>query len=60
MRPLHRPGTTTPPELLYLEELCETLKDITIRDDETAFARQLEEIGITATASRPTGSTHPR
>lgn len=47
MRPLHRPGTSTPPELLYFEELCETLKDITIRDDEAGFARQLEEIGIT-------------
>lgn len=50
MRPLQLPGTSTPPELLYFEELCETLKDITIRDDETAFARQLEAIGITLTA----------
>jgi hypothetical protein len=49
MRPLHRPGTPTPPELLYFEELCETLKDIQIRDDEIAFARQLEDIGITLT-----------
>ncbi len=47
MRPLHRPGTSTPPELLYFEELCETLKDIRIRDDEAGFARQLEDIGIT-------------
>jgi len=47
MRPLHCPGTSTPPELLYFEELCETLKDIRIRDDEAGFARQLEDIGIT-------------
>lgn len=47
MRPLHRAGTNTPPELLYFEELCETLKDLTIRPDEAAFARQLERIGIT-------------
>ena len=50
MRPLHRPGTTTPAELLYFEELCETLKDMTIREDEAAFARQLESVGITLTA----------
>jgi hypothetical protein len=47
MRPIRRPGTTTPGELLFFEELCETLKDITIRDDEQGFARQLEAIGVT-------------
>ena len=47
MRPLQRLGTTTPSELLYFEELCETLKDMTIREDEAAFARQLESVGIT-------------
>jgi hypothetical protein len=46
-RPIRRPGTATPDELLFFEELCETLKDLTIRDDEVAFARQLEQIGIT-------------
>jgi hypothetical protein len=50
MRPLQRPGATTPPELSYFEELCETLKDMTIRDDEVAFARQLEGVGITLAA----------
>ena len=47
MRPLRRPDAKTPNELLFLEELCETLKDITIRDDEVGFARQLQDIGIT-------------
>ncbi len=47
MRPLRRPGTSTPTELLFFEELCETLKDITPRDDELAFARQAERIGVT-------------
>ena len=47
MRPLHRPNTTTPAELLFFEELCETLKDLTVRDDELAFARQAERIGVT-------------
>jgi hypothetical protein len=47
MRPIHRPGTKTPLELLFFEELCETLKDISIRDDEAGFARQLRDIGIT-------------
>jgi hypothetical protein len=47
MRPIRRPGTTTPDDLLFFEELCETLKDITIRDDELGFARQLPAIGIT-------------
>jgi hypothetical protein len=47
MRPLRRPGTRTSGELLFLEELCETLKDITPRDDELAFARQAERIGVT-------------
>ncbi|NEW97136.1 DUF1214 domain-containing protein [Rhodopseudomonas sp. BR0G17] len=48
MRPIRRPGTTTPDELLFFEELGETLKDLTVRDDETGFARQLQAIGITA------------
>jgi hypothetical protein len=47
MRPIQRPGTKTPNELLFFEELGETLKDITIRDDEVGFARQLQAIGIT-------------
>ncbi len=47
MRPLRRPNTTTPAELLFFEELCETLKDITVRDDELGFARQAGRIGIT-------------
>jgi len=47
MRPLRRSNTATPTELLFFEELCETLKDITVRDDELAFARQAERIGIT-------------
>jgi hypothetical protein len=47
MRPIRRAGTKTPPELMFFEELGETLKDITIRDDEAGFARQLEAIGIT-------------
>ena len=47
MRPLRRPGTTTPPDLLFFEELCETLKDITVPDDELAFARQAGRIGVT-------------
>jgi hypothetical protein len=47
MRPIRRPGTKTPNELLFFEELGETLKDITIRDDEAGFARQLQDIGIT-------------
>jgi hypothetical protein len=47
MRPIRRPDTKTPDELAFFEELCETLKDITIREDEVGFARQLEEIGIT-------------
>src|SRR5262249_36899179 len=45
-RPIRRPGTKTPDELLFFEELGETLKDITIRDDEASFARQLQTIGI--------------
>jgi hypothetical protein len=49
MRPLRRPGTKTPAELLFFEELCETLKDITLRDNELAFARQTERIGVTRT-----------
>jgi hypothetical protein len=47
MRPLRRPNTATPAELLFFEELCETLKDITVRDDELGFARQARRIGIT-------------
>ena len=47
MRPIRRPGTKTPDELLFFEELGETLKDITIREDEAGFARQLQDIGIT-------------
>jgi hypothetical protein len=47
MRPIRRPDTKTPAELLFFEELGETLKDITIRDDEVSFARQLQDIGIT-------------
>jgi hypothetical protein len=47
MRPIRRPGTKTPTELLFFEELGETLKDLTVRDDEMAFARQVERIGIT-------------
>jgi hypothetical protein len=50
MRPLQRSGMSTPPELLYFEELCESLKDITIRDDEAGFARQLDGVGITLAA----------
>jgi hypothetical protein len=49
MRPLRRPGTNTPAELLFFEELCESLKDIVVRDDELAFARQVERIGVTLT-----------
>jgi hypothetical protein len=47
MRPLRREGTNTPDELLFFEELCETLKDISLREDEISFARQAEDIGIT-------------
>ena len=47
MRPLRRPNTKTPADLLFFEELCETLKDITLRDDERAFARQAGRIGVT-------------
>lgn len=47
MRPLRRLNTATPAELLFFEELCETLKDITPRDDELGFARQAGRIGIT-------------
>jgi len=47
MRPMRRPDTKTLPELLFFEELCEALKDITIRGDEVAFARQAERIGVT-------------
>ena len=47
MRPIRRANTKTPPELMFFEELGETLKDITVRDDEVGFARQLEAIGIT-------------
>jgi hypothetical protein len=47
MRPIVRSGTKTPAELMFFEELGETLKDITVRADEVGFARQLEAIGIT-------------
>ncbi|HEY7000425.1 MAG TPA: DUF1214 domain-containing protein [Candidatus Udaeobacter sp.] len=47
MRPIRRPDIKTPNELMFFEELGETLKDITIRDDELGFARQLQDIGIT-------------
>ena len=47
MRPLRRPGTKTPSELLFFEELCETLKDVTVPDDELGFARQAGSIGVT-------------
>src|SRR5215475_103148 len=50
LRPARRPGTGTPPELMFFEELCEMLKDLTVREDELAFARQLERIGITLDA----------
>ena len=45
--PLRSPDSKTPEELIFFEELGETLKMITIRDDEVGFARQLESIGIT-------------
>jgi hypothetical protein len=47
MRPLRRIGTKTPAELFFFEELCETLKDITLREDEISFARQASRIGVT-------------
>ena len=47
MRPLRRPGTRTPADLLFFEELCETLKDVTLPDHELAFARQAGRIGVT-------------
>jgi hypothetical protein len=47
MRPIRRPDSNVPDELLFFEELCETLNDITIRDDEVGFARQLEALGVT-------------
>jgi hypothetical protein len=47
MRPIQRLNTKTPPELLFFEELCETLKDITLREDEVGFARQAGAIGVT-------------
>jgi hypothetical protein len=47
MRPLRRTGTKTPAELLFFEELCETLKDIKLREDEISFARQAGRIGVT-------------
>ena len=47
MRPLCRTGTKTPAELFFFEELCETLKDIILRDDERSFARQVGRIGVT-------------
>jgi hypothetical protein len=47
MRPIRRADAKTANELLFFEQLGETLKDITIRDDEVGFARQLQDIGIT-------------
>ena len=47
MRPIRRVDSKTLNELVFFEELCETLKDITVRDDEIGFARQLESVGIT-------------
>jgi hypothetical protein len=47
MRPLRRPNTETPADLQFFEELGETLKDISVRDDELAFARQAQRIGVT-------------
>ena len=49
MRPLRRPGTDVPEGLLFFEELCETLKDVTLPDQELAFARQAGRIGVTIT-----------
>lgn len=48
MRPIRRPDTQTPQELMFFEELGETLKDISVREDELGFARQLEAIGLTS------------
>jgi len=60
MRPIRRPGTATPDDVLFFEELGETLKDLTIRDDEVGFARQLESIGITLTDGfQPGGLDEP-
>jgi hypothetical protein len=47
MRSLRRPTTNVPPELLFFEELCETLKDVALPEDELAFARQAGRIGVT-------------
>jgi hypothetical protein len=47
MRPLRRSDTTTPDDLLFFENLCETLKDLTVREDERGFARQTGRIGVT-------------
>jgi len=47
MRPIRRAGTKTPVDLMFFEELGETLKDIIVRDDEIGFARQLKTIGVT-------------
>ncbi|HKE43438.1 MAG TPA: DUF1214 domain-containing protein [Steroidobacteraceae bacterium] len=47
LRPIRRADTKAPPELMFFEELGETLKDLTVRDDEVGFARQLQAIGIT-------------
>jgi len=60
MRPIQRPGTKTPLELAFFEELGETLKDIVIRDDEVAFARQLQDIGITLNDGSNTRSSTRR
>jgi hypothetical protein len=47
MRPAQRPGSSTPLELRFFEELGELLRDLTVRDDELGFARQLRRIGLT-------------
>jgi len=47
LRPIRRTETKTPAELVFFEELGETLKDISVRGDELGFARQLQAIGIT-------------
>ena len=43
-----RPGTQTPMALMFFEMLGETLKDLTLYEQEQGFADQLKRIGITA------------
>jgi hypothetical protein len=47
MRPAVPPGTTTPLALRFFDEIGELLHDLTVRDDELGFARQLRRIGLT-------------